>query len=176
MLFRISSKASAHRATENTEAYSILLHLDNAPNRDSRLSSEKIESATAQRVPHLHYNPDRAPSDFFLFGNMKEKLRGISFTARDDLIFARGQIFSEILEMVLKNVVPNSIMRAPWVTKKGGQSCTNWAKRIKCLNCPKDFDICHDLSNPRYASACSSTEKLWFHPENGWRNFSLDLL
>jgi hypothetical protein len=128
MLFRISSKASAHRATENTEGYSILLHLDNAPDRDSRLSSEKIESAKAQRVPHLHYNPDRAPSDFFLFGDMKEKLIGTSLTTSDDLTFARRKIFSEILEMILKNVVPNSIMGVPWVMKKSGQSCTNSAK------------------------------------------------
>jgi hypothetical protein len=105
------------------------LHLDNAPDRDSRLSSEKIESAKAQRVRHLHYDPDRAPSDFFLFGYMKEKLLGTSLTTSDDLIFARGQIFSEIPEIVLKNAVPNSIMRVPWVMKKGGQSCTNWAKK-----------------------------------------------
>jgi hypothetical protein len=31
----------------------ILLHLDNARAHNSRLSSEKIESAKAQRVPHL---------------------------------------------------------------------------------------------------------------------------
>jgi hypothetical protein len=91
---------------------------------------------------------------------MKEKLIGTSLTTSDDLIFARGQIFSEIPEMGVKKVVPNSIMRVPWLTKKGGQSCTNWAKRIKCLNCVNDFDVWHDLSNPRYASACSGTEKL----------------
>jgi hypothetical protein len=43
---------------ENTEWYSILLHLDNAPDHNSRLSSEIIESAKAQRVPHPYYNLD----------------------------------------------------------------------------------------------------------------------
>jgi hypothetical protein len=129
MLFQISSKTSGHRATENTEWYSILLRLDNASDRDSRLSSEKIESAKAQRVPHLRYNPDRAPSNFFLFGYMKEKLRGTSFTARDDLIFAIRYIFSEIPEMVLKNVFTNWITRLSWVMTKSGKYYTKSLKK-----------------------------------------------
>jgi hypothetical protein len=35
-----------------TTLKTMLLHLDNAPARNSRLSSENIESAKAQRVPH----------------------------------------------------------------------------------------------------------------------------
>jgi histone-lysine N-methyltransferase SETMAR len=50
----------------------LLLHLDNALAHNLRLSSEKIESAKAQRVPHSPYDPDLAPSDFFLFGYQKE--------------------------------------------------------------------------------------------------------
>jgi hypothetical protein len=37
----------------------ILWHLDNAPAHNSRLSSDKIESAKAQRVPHPPYSPDQ---------------------------------------------------------------------------------------------------------------------
>jgi hypothetical protein len=111
MSFRISNKVSAHRTTENIEEYSILLHLDSASDHNLRLSSEKIESTKAQRVPHPYYHPDRAPSDFFLFGYMKEKLRRTSFIVRDDLIFAIRHIFSEIREMVLKNVFTNWITR-----------------------------------------------------------------
>jgi hypothetical protein len=45
-----------------------------------------------------------APTDFFLFGYLKEKLRGTSFITSDDRIFAIRQIFSEIPELVLKSV------------------------------------------------------------------------
>jgi hypothetical protein len=48
-----------------------------------------------------------APKDFFLFGFLKEKLGGTSFMTSDDLIFATRQIFSEIPEIVLKNVFTN---------------------------------------------------------------------
>jgi hypothetical protein len=54
----------------------IFLHLDHAPVHNSRLSSEKIESAKVERVLHQPYSPDLALSDFFLFDYLKEQLRG----------------------------------------------------------------------------------------------------
>jgi hypothetical protein len=82
----------------------ILWHLENAVAHNTRLFSETIESVTAQRVPHPSDGPDPAPNSFFLFGYLKEKLRGTLFASSDDVIFARLQIFSEIPEMGLKNV------------------------------------------------------------------------
>jgi hypothetical protein len=99
----------------------ILLHLDNALAHDRPLSPEKIECAKAQRVPHRHYGPGWAPNGFFIFGDLKEKLRRTSLTASDDRIFATGQIFCEIPEIVLKNLLANLITRLSWVMKKGGE-------------------------------------------------------
>jgi hypothetical protein len=45
---------------KNIERYSLLLHLGKAAAHNSRLSSEKIEPAKAQRVPHPPYSPDQA--------------------------------------------------------------------------------------------------------------------
>jgi hypothetical protein len=53
----------------------IILHLSNASAHNSRLSSEIIEFAKVQRLPHPHYSSDQAPSDFFLFGFLKEQFR-----------------------------------------------------------------------------------------------------
>jgi hypothetical protein len=47
--------SSSRRKTLNN----ILLRPDNARDYNSRLSSEKIESAKAQRVPHPPYSPDQ---------------------------------------------------------------------------------------------------------------------
>jgi histone-lysine N-methyltransferase SETMAR len=82
--------SSSRRKTSNH----ILLHLETASAHNSRLSSKKIESANAQRVPHTPYNPDLAPSHFFLIGSLNEKLSGTSFTTSDDLIVAIRQILS----------------------------------------------------------------------------------
>jgi hypothetical protein len=111
------------------EEYFILLHLDNAPAHNSRLSSEEIESVKAQRVLHPLYRQDLAPSDFFLFGYLKEKLCGTSFTMSDDLIFAIRQIFSEIPEIVLKNVFTNWITKLSWVMKKCVEYYTKQLKK-----------------------------------------------
>jgi hypothetical protein len=83
------------------------LHHDHASAHNSRLFSEKIESAKAERVSHPPYSQDPARSDFFLFGHLKEKLRGTSFTTSDDFSFAIRQIFSQILEMGVKNGFTN---------------------------------------------------------------------
>jgi histone-lysine N-methyltransferase SETMAR len=99
----------------------ILLHLDNAPVHNSRLSSEKIESTNPQRMPHPPYGPDRVPSDFFLFSYLRETLRRRSFSTSDDLIFAIRPIFSEIPEMGLKDVLTNWIAPLAWVMKKSGE-------------------------------------------------------
>jgi hypothetical protein len=56
-------------------------------------------------VPHSPYRPDIAPSDFSLFGYLKEKLRRTSFTASDDLVFGILQIVSEKLENGSDNCV-----------------------------------------------------------------------
>ncbi|XP_048259394.1 histone-lysine N-methyltransferase SETMAR-like [Haliotis rufescens] len=58
----------------------ILLHQDNAPVHTSRVAM------TA--VPHPHYSPDLAPSDFHLFPRMKKLLRGQRFEDDDELAAA----------------------------------------------------------------------------------------
>jgi hypothetical protein len=69
----------------------IVLHLGNSPTHNSRLSSENIEFSAVQRVPHPFDGPDLAPSEFFLFGYLKEKLRGTSLTASEDFILTTRQ-------------------------------------------------------------------------------------
>jgi hypothetical protein len=85
---------------------------------------QKSRIRNSQRVPHRSDCPDRAPSGFFLYGYLNGKLRGTLFTASDDLIFATGVMFSEIPEMVRKNVFTNSIMRSSCVMKKHGEYYT----------------------------------------------------
>jgi hypothetical protein len=39
-------------------------------------------------APHPPYSPDRAPSDFYLFGYVKRRLAGLSFENGDHLLAA----------------------------------------------------------------------------------------
>jgi hypothetical protein len=99
----------------------ILLHLINAVAHNSRLSLEKIESPNAQKALYPPCRRDPAQSGFFLFGYLKEKLCETSSTPNDDRICAISPFFSEILEIVLKNVLTSWITRLSRVMKKDGE-------------------------------------------------------
>jgi hypothetical protein len=44
------------------------------------------------RAPHPPHSPDLAPSNFFLFGKVKQQLSGCSFDDADDLLAAVQEI------------------------------------------------------------------------------------
>jgi hypothetical protein len=52
-------------------------------------------------LPHPAYNPDPAPSDFLLFGYIKEKLTERVCTTRDELLSVIITIVSEIKKETL---------------------------------------------------------------------------
>jgi hypothetical protein len=47
------------------------IHPDDARPHDSKQSQECIQASKAKHLPHMVDRPDRAPSDFFLFGYFK---------------------------------------------------------------------------------------------------------
>ena len=64
----------------------IWLYLDNCRVHNSKNTSEAIDHFGFKRAPHTLYSPDIPPSDFFLFGHTKTKLKGHYFESADDLI------------------------------------------------------------------------------------------
>jgi histone-lysine N-methyltransferase SETMAR len=64
---------------------SLWLLQDNAPIHKSALTSEAIATAGFQIVPHPPYSPDLAPSDFWLFRELKKMIRGKVFKSADDV-------------------------------------------------------------------------------------------
>ena len=55
------------------------LQHDNAAAHRSRMVRRFCEDNNIKLVPHPAYSPDLAPSDFFLFAQIKKELRGIRF-------------------------------------------------------------------------------------------------
>jgi hypothetical protein len=60
--------------------------MDNSPIHKPRMVIEKMASLRLVLAPHPQYSPDLAPSDFFLFECMKEKILGIDFGSPQELI------------------------------------------------------------------------------------------
>ena len=54
----------------------IKLHLDNAKAHNSKLTMQEISNYNIMRIPHPVYSPDIAPFHFWLFGKLKEYLKG----------------------------------------------------------------------------------------------------
>lgn len=72
----------------------LLLH-DNAPSHSSIVATQTAAHCGYQILPHPPYSPDIAPSDFFLFPQLKSALRGRHFQSDNDVISAVEGWFSD---------------------------------------------------------------------------------
>lgn len=70
--------------------------------------------------PQPPFSPDIAPSDFFLFGYLTDKLRGQLFTSFDDLQERIIEILTEISHEILIQVFQTWIDRCKWVSTNRG--------------------------------------------------------
>jgi histone-lysine N-methyltransferase SETMAR len=71
----------------------------------SDLSIEKIEELCFILVLQPPYSLDLAPSDFFLFGDLKRQLEGKHLTREDQVIAAGREIFDKIPLQTFQNVM-----------------------------------------------------------------------
>ena len=71
----------------------VLFQQDNAPVHESEVAMSAIHSAGFELIDHPPYSPDLAPSDFFLFPNLKKPLRGIKFSSNEEVKGAVNQWF-----------------------------------------------------------------------------------
>ena len=99
----------------------IWLHLDNCRVHNSIASVERIKEAGFKRTPHPPYSPDIAPSDFFLFGYTKQKLKGCGFAERDDLLEKIYEILTKISTQKRKDVFEAWIKRCEYIFTHGGE-------------------------------------------------------
>ena len=82
----------------------LILHFDNARPHISKKVVNYLACNDMKRAPQPPYSPDIAPSDFYLFGYMKEQLKGCKFSSKEALLSAIYAILEEIPEQQLKEV------------------------------------------------------------------------
>ena len=102
----------------------IWLHLDNSKVHNSILTSQKYNVLGFKRTPQPPYSPDIAPSDFYLFGFLEEKLKGRVFEDMDELFEAIVEILNSISKERLKKVFYHWIERCQWVAHHNGEYFT----------------------------------------------------
>jgi hypothetical protein len=91
------------------------IHLDNVGPYNSKRSSECFRTTKIKRIPQPSHSPDIAPSDFFRFGYLKEKLTEYDIPDREKLKLAITHIVSEIGQETLITVFGTWIKRLKWV-------------------------------------------------------------
>ena len=71
----------------------VLLHQDNAPAHKSLVAMSAVHDCGFELIDHPPYSPDLAPSDYFLFPNLKKHLAGKRYKSDDDVISAVEDFF-----------------------------------------------------------------------------------
>jgi histone-lysine N-methyltransferase SETMAR len=95
----------------------LIVHADNAPVHRAEKCQKMMQEFEFERAPHPPYSPDLAPSDFFLFGYVNDKLRGKHNQDREELMDNINEILMEIPRQTLTSVFAEWTMRLRWVIK-----------------------------------------------------------
>ena len=66
----------------------ILLQQGNARVHTCKIAMDAVERNRYELIPHPAYSPDLAPSDYFLFPNLKKDIRGRHFRSNDEVVAA----------------------------------------------------------------------------------------
>ena len=66
----------------------ILLQRDNARVHTCKIAMDSVERNEYELIPHPVYSPDLAPSDYFLFPNLKKDIRGRHFRSNEKVVVA----------------------------------------------------------------------------------------
>jgi histone-lysine N-methyltransferase SETMAR len=84
----------------------LLVHADNARPHTAKLSTQCFNENRMKSAHILHtpYSPDLAPSDFYLFGDVKICLAGLSFEDADQLLAAVEAVLEGIEKVTLQAV------------------------------------------------------------------------
>ena len=64
----------------------VLLQQDNARVHTCKVAMDALERNGYELIPHPAYSPDLAPSDFFLFPNLKKDMRGRQFRSDEEVV------------------------------------------------------------------------------------------
>ena len=66
----------------------VLLQEDNARVHTCKVAMDAVERNGYELIPHPAYSPDLAPSDFFLFPNLKKDIHGLHFRSDEEFMMA----------------------------------------------------------------------------------------
>jgi hypothetical protein len=131
-----------------------MLHLDNAAAQNSGPSKECIRVTRAKQLPRPAYGPNLAPSDFFVFGDIKERLTEFSDTNREELKNAIMVIFNAIDKDAIFAVFESWMRRVQWVIRHHGATTISGQERKTGFLQNRSHHVSH-------SALCSRSCSIW---------------
>jgi transposase len=98
----------------------LVVHADNETADTVQKCRTFCEENGLRLSPHPPYSPDLAASDFFLFGYVKERLKGMVLPSYEELLDAIDEVMTGIESETLIAVFEHWIERLEWVSKNNG--------------------------------------------------------
>ena len=81
-------RTAIHEKHRGKLSEGVLLQQDNARVHTCKAAMDAVEQNGYELIPHPAYSPDLAPSNFFLFPNLKKDIRGLHFLSDEDVVTA----------------------------------------------------------------------------------------
>jgi hypothetical protein len=98
----------------------LVVHADHARVHTAQKCRTFCEENGLRLAPHPPYSLDHAPSDFFLFGHVKERLKVMVFPSHEELLDAICEVVTGIESETLTAVFEHWMERVEWVSKNIG--------------------------------------------------------
>jgi hypothetical protein len=98
----------------------LVIHLDNCSVHTSRVSTEWLEEHDMHRLSQPAYSPNLAPSDFYLFPTVKERLERIQLADEDQFFESLQEILDGLDHEELNAVFRTWVRRAQEVSECNG--------------------------------------------------------
>jgi hypothetical protein len=98
----------------------LVVHMDNVPVHNCEVTTSFLVNHNIVRLQHPPYSPDLAPSDFYLFPAVKEKLKDIEMVNEENLSYRLRELLDDIPIRELNQVLTAWIPRLVDVSKGHG--------------------------------------------------------
>jgi transposase len=99
----------------------LIVHADNARAPTAQRCRTFCEENGLRLAPHPPYPSDFAPSDIFLLGHVKERLKGMVFPSYEELLDAIGEMVTGVESETLTAVFEHWMERLEWASKNNGE-------------------------------------------------------
>ena len=81
-------RTAIHEKRRGKLSKGVLLQQDNARVHTCKIAMDTVEQNGYELIAHSAYSPNLAPSDFFLFPNLKKDIRGLPFRSYKEVVMA----------------------------------------------------------------------------------------